>query len=75
MFAPLLIKDCNNSQKNENEETLETEMVYYKVAESWWQIMFNTILVYCSAEKHIFFEVSWNSSIKAFDTVNDTFNH
>ena len=37
--------------------------------------MFNMILVYCSAVKHLLFKVSWNSGIKAFDIVNNIFYH
>ena len=33
------------------------------------------ILVYCSAEKHLMLEVSWNSVIKAFDIGNNIFSH
>lgn len=54
---------------------MEAEMIYDKVAETKLEIMFNMILVYCSAKKQLLFEVSWNSSIKAFDIVNSIFNH
>ena len=37
---------------------LEGETIYYKVAETQEQIMFNTISVYCLAEKHLLFKVS-----------------
>ena len=50
-------------------------MIYSKVAETQWQIMFKMISVYYSAEKHLLFKVSWNSVIKVFDSVNYIFNH
>ena len=36
--------------------------------------MFNIILVYCSAQKHISFELSWNIGIKTFHIVNSILN-
>ena len=37
--------------------------------------MFNKILVYCSAQKHLAFELSRNIGIKTFHIVNNILNH
>ena len=55
-FTPQPIKMVER-ERIEKLWCLEAEVIYYKVAETVWKIVFNIILVHCSAQKHISFEV------------------
>ena len=59
-LLPHRLKDRNNNQERENEEILMTESRNDLLQSCLDQVtnQFNIISIYCSAEKHLLFEVS-----------------
>ena len=53
----------------------EAEMITRKFLRPSKKSFLIWFLVYCSAEKYLMLEVSWNSVIKAFDIGNNIFSH
>ena len=69
---PCWLKDCNNGQERENEETVIYES-RNDLVQSCWDLAANQ--VYYDFEKHLLLKMSCNTGIKAFDIGNNIFYH